>query len=286
MSETAAPVKEKRSGRSKAFTIVGIVLCVILVPILVINVTMIIKSYANPSKVPTIFGYSPMIVQSGSMEKTIMTGDLIIVKEADPSEVKGESSKGARDGTIISYFDPDLDGKVTTHRCIEVITEADGSLSFRTRGDNNPTEDFHTVPASSLVGIYQFRIPGMGDIAMWLQSTPGLIVCIAVPIVLLVGYDLIMKKRYDKSKKKDTDALLAELEELRAKAAEKDSEEKPSAESKTVEPVKTAEVSAPAEETKPAEAKVTAEKAKASPDADMARVDALIDEITNEDKNS
>jgi signal peptidase len=58
-----------------------------------------------------------------------------------------------------------------------------------------------------------------------MQSTTGLIVCVVIPIVLLVGYDIIRRRIYDKNKKKDTEALLAELQELRtAKAVGEGSE--------------------------------------------------------------
>ena len=61
---------------------------------------------------------------------------------------------------------------------------------------------------------------------MFMQTTPGLIVCVVCPIVLLVGYDVLRRRKYDKVKQQDTAALLAELEELRAKQAEqKDSQE-------------------------------------------------------------
>ena len=61
-----------------------------------------------------------------------------------------------------------------------------------------------------------------------MQSTPGLIVCIAVPVVLLGGYELLRRAKYEKGKKQDTDALLAELEELRKmkEASEKKDGEK------------------------------------------------------------
>ena len=217
---TDEPVNEKRSGRSKAFTILGIVLCVILVPILVINVTMIIKSYINPDEYPSFAGYNLMIVLSPSMEDTIMEGDLILVKNAAPEDIVGESAEGKQDGTIISFFDPDSKSNaVLTHRCVEVTTDKNGDLAFVTKGDANNSKDPSLAPATNLIGTYVTRFAGFGSVAMWLQTTPGLIVCVAVPVVLLIAYDLLMKKRYDKGKKKDTDALLAELEALRAQAA-------------------------------------------------------------------
>ena len=63
---------------------------------------------------------------------------------------------------------------------------------------------------------------------MFLQSTPGLILCIAVPIVLLVGYESLRRRKYDSTKKKDTDALLKELEELRKLKEQKEALEQQS----------------------------------------------------------
>jgi hypothetical protein len=39
---------------------------------------------------------------------------------------------------------------------------------------------------------------------------------VVIPLVLLVGYDLIRRRIYEKKNKEDTNALLQELEELRA----------------------------------------------------------------------
>jgi signal peptidase len=68
---------------------------------------------------------------------------------------------------------------------------------------------------------------------MFLQSTPGLVVCVAVPLALLIAFELIRRRKYEKSKNEDTQALLAELEALRAKQAE--SEKKQETKSETPE---------------------------------------------------
>ena len=104
------------------------------------------------------------------------------------------------------------------------IVEENGEISFRTKGDFNNTEDKDLVPAENLVGIYQSRIAGAGKIAMFMQSTAGLIICVVLPIVLLVGYDIIRRRIYEKNKQTDTNALLAELEALKAEKAAKEAE--------------------------------------------------------------
>ena len=57
---------------------------------------------------------------------------------------------------------------------------------------------------------------------MFMQTTPGLIVCVVCPVLLMVGFDMLRRKNYEKAKEQDTEALLAELEELRRLKEEKE----------------------------------------------------------------
>ena len=206
--------KEKTSTAHKILTIVGTVLCIILIPILLLNVTLIAKSYINKDEVPSIGGTLPLIVLTDSMYPKIESGDLIICRTAEADEIEVND--------IIAFFDPAGNGtSIVTHRVIEIVEE-DGEISFRTRGDNNNAEDKELVPAENLVGVYKMRIAGAGYIAMFMQSTAGLIICVLLPIILLVGYDIIRRRIHEKNNKQDTDALLAELEALRAEKAEKE----------------------------------------------------------------
>lgn len=203
--------EEKSPASHKVLTVIGMIICVILLPILIINITLIIKSYTNKDDVPKIGGYCPLIVLSGSMEPEINSGDLIICKQINADQIKV--------GDIISFFDPDSSGTaVLTHRVTE-ISEENGALSFRTKGDANNTEDRLAVPAGNLVGEYKFSISGAGNAAMFMQTTAGLIVCVVVPLILLVAYDVIRRRRFEAQTQKDTAALLAELQELKAQKA-------------------------------------------------------------------
>lgn len=203
--------------KQKLLTILGAVLCVILVPILIINLTLIVKSYTNTEEVPSIGGHFPMIVLTDSMYPEIASGDLILCVTVEPEDVKV--------GDVISFFDPMGSGTaVVTHRVLEIM-EQNGELSFRTKGDNNNAEDQVLVPQDKLVGIYRSRIPALGNVAMFMQTTPGLILCVVCPVLLLVGFDMLRRKKYEKAKQQDTDALLAELEALRALKAEKEQQE-------------------------------------------------------------
>ena len=196
----------------KSLTIIGIVLCVILIPMLLVNCTLIVKSFINKDEVPSIGGTMPLIVLTDSMYPDIKSGDIIICKKLDAEEIEV--------GDVISFYDPAENGtSVVTHKVVEIIDE-DGKLSFRTRGTNNNTDDRLPVPADKVIAEYTgVRIPAAGNIAIFMQSTAGLIICVIVPIVLFVGYDVIRRRRYEKNKGDDLESLKAELKGLEEKYA-------------------------------------------------------------------
>ena len=200
--------KTTKNAKSKVANVVGIVLCIILVPILIINCTLIIKGMINKDEVPSIGGISPMIVLTESMEPTIKAGDLIFVKKIGATEVEV--------GNIITFFDPaSKNSSVVTHEVIK-IEQSGNKLYFYTKGENNNAEDPLPVPDQNLIGIYTgTRLGGLGHIAMFMQSTLGLVVCIFVPIAAFVAYEIVRRKKHDSAKQQDIDALKAELEALK-----------------------------------------------------------------------
>lgn len=155
-----------------------------------------------------------MVVLTDSMKGTFDSGSLVICKAADPEKVQI--------GDIICFYDPAGNGTSTTiHRVTEIETDETGSVSFVTKGDANNMEDAVPVPADKLLGVYKFQIAGLGSLVLFMQTTQGLIVFVAIPVLLLVGYDMIRHRMDEKKKDSDMDALKTELEALRAEKAAK-----------------------------------------------------------------
>ena len=154
--------------------IVGAVLCCIFAVILVCNLTIIIKGVVNPKVPPSVFGITPMVVQSGSMsgnaENHIEIGDLIFTVKPETDRLKA--------GDIISYMDSNI---AVTRRIIEVQVGADGKRNFVTKGDANNAED-PAVGENVVFRLYKGRIPGLGDFAMFLQKLLGMAVFIGIPV--------------------------------------------------------------------------------------------------------
>lgn len=56
-----------KSKRHVVLTVIGVILCVIFGTMLVANITIVVKGFIDPDSPPSIFGVTPMVVQSGSM---------------------------------------------------------------------------------------------------------------------------------------------------------------------------------------------------------------------------
>ncbi len=194
----------KNETWGKALSAVGYAVCAILALVFIINVTLIVKSYTNPDKVPDFMGYKPFIVLSGSMEPAIMAGDLIVTKIVDPELVQI--------GEVISFrVESDV---VVSHRVTEIQTE--GGLAFLTKGDANVGMDATRVLPESIEGRYIWRGAGLGKLALFLQTPLGMMVFVVIPLCLFIIYDFLTRDRRRKGKSLREKELEAELAALKA----------------------------------------------------------------------
>lgn len=182
----------------KVITVLGLILFIV---IMTISITIVYKSYSEPDKIPAVFGWKPFIVLSGSMEDSIMPGDLILTKEIDTLELK--------DGDVISFRTNKY--TVITHRIINIV-EDEGERKYYTKGDNNDSADSNIVCNDQIEGIYRYRIPKLGNIAIYLQKPIGIIICIAVPLIIILMAQLADFKR-QQIEVKEKEKKQKELEE-------------------------------------------------------------------------
>ncbi|MBQ4135842.1 MAG: signal peptidase I [Clostridia bacterium] len=211
MSDVKENVKKQIPTSQKIINIVMIVVCVLLVFILLMNCILIISDMLNPNGVPRIFKRTPLIVLTESMEPDIKAGDLIICKSIEATDVKI--------GDVISYFDPEGDGStIITHKVYDIeIDDKTGNRFFRTYGINNNAKDFMPVPEENLVGIWNgARFWQLGRILLFVQSIPGILICVILPFGAFIAYEIIRRKKQDAAKQDDIDKLKAELEAMKA----------------------------------------------------------------------
>lgn len=172
-----------------------------------------------------LIGYECYNVISPSMEPEYSVGDLIYVKEVDPSTVKV--------GDVITFV-VNEDLVVGTHRVVRIDNE---KKQFITKGDTNDTEDA-PVHFNNLIGVPKFSIPKLGYVSDFIQNPPGTYITLGVGalLILLVFLpDLFGKKKKEEKEdeadpaqqsivnaiSEENERLKAELERLRAeKSAE------------------------------------------------------------------
>lgn len=175
----------------------------------------------------SVFGIRFYIVESDSMSKSdknthldvhFKKGDIVLVKEvADLTTLQA--------GDIISFTSMNNDdtyGKTLTHMIREVKTSSKGELiGFVTFGTHQDVNDQVVVEPYYVLGRYTGKLPGVGTFFKFVRSTPGYIVCILVPFLLLILYNGINVIRlFRKYRREQMEQMEAEREKIREEREE------------------------------------------------------------------
>lgn len=126
-------------------------------------------------------GYKSYLVQSGSMEPTIMTGDIVVV-QGQPEYLKND---------VVAFFSSE--GRVVTHRIISGSKEAKNTV-YITKGDANRSTDSDTTTPDKIIGKVILVIPKLGYFVAFSKSLPGLFILIFVPAFALILDELLKLK--------------------------------------------------------------------------------------------
>ena len=190
--------------------ILKISIIVILAIILILNISIMIQSKIHPDQVPSVFGYKPFVVTSGSMESSINIGDLVFVKNVNYDELKVND--------IIAF--KGKDDIVTTHRIVEEV-EVDNEKCFKTKGDNNNTIDDEVVCKGKVEGIYSGKIAKVGEFILFIQKPLGFIVMMLTILIICILIYFISNRNANKLDEEE----LKEFEEFKKAKREKQEQE-------------------------------------------------------------
>ena len=160
--------------------VISSIIYIILIPIIIFNFTLIIKSFINPNETPDFLGYKNFVIVSGS----------IFIKEVPEEEIKIKD--------IISFNE---DGLVVTHRVIDIIEE-NGVKKYKTKGDNNNAADKEMTTYDKIEGKYQFKINKFGIITEILKNSITLIVLVLIVILMALNKNRINKKKQIRKEKR------------------------------------------------------------------------------------
>ena len=115
--------------------------------------------------IPTMIGYKPFVVLSGSMEPQIKTGSIAY----NNTHVKAEDVKA---GDVIVFK---TEKTYVTHRVVSI----NENNSFTTKGDANKTEDLAPVKFENFKGKTVFSIPYLGKILNLMKSRIGIFILLS-----------------------------------------------------------------------------------------------------------
>ena len=130
---------------------------------------------------PITGNFKLMVVQSGSMEPSIKTGAVVVVKPVEKYQI----------GDVITFKDVFKTEVPVTHRIVE-IKVIEGKYHYLTKGDANDNNDPKEVSETDVVGKVLFDVPFIGYIVDGARKPLGFALLIIIPGAFII---------YDESKK-------------------------------------------------------------------------------------
>lgn len=143
----------------------------------------LVKNIKSGETKPPLLG--AYVIISPSMVPTIKVEDAIIILREEPEQLKV--------GDIITFnsSDPRYSGLTITHRIVGIEKSKDENLLFRTKGDNNNSEDTALVSSDNIYGRVIMKIPKIGYIQYILTQSYGWLLLVVIPCLGIVIYDII-----------------------------------------------------------------------------------------------
>lgn len=158
--------------------VLNILFYVVLACILIFSISNIVA--AKQGKQPSLFGYSTYYIMTGSMEPTIPTGSLVIDKAGNTQDIKK--------GDVITFKDGQ---NITTHRVYEVL---DNGNEFITKGDANNIQDPVPRNRNQVLGVVEYHVPHLGDVAAFIKNNLIIIVCAIIALFAAINLLFMNKK--------------------------------------------------------------------------------------------
>ena len=131
---------------------------------------------------PVLFGMKSFAVLSGSMEPVLSTGDIVVEEPVRANAV--------RVGDIVTFNDPDHQGRRITHRVRSAHVER-GRARFVTKGDANDSTESWETDATGQVGRVTYRIPLIGYGIARLNGPAAKVFLVMIPALLLAMLELV-----------------------------------------------------------------------------------------------
>ena len=152
--------------------------------------------------------YPFAVVNGNSMYPRLQNGDIVIYSATNAAHIPNGTiivfvQSGTSDSVINSLIRP-----VLVHRVIGEEIQADGTVLYETKGDNNDANDPFLTSPKNVLGVVIYTVPKVGLAILFLQSSQGLIAVVGIiSLCYLSFYD---SKRRDVNNKEKLLGALAE----------------------------------------------------------------------------
>ena len=166
----------------------------ILIVLFIIN---LILSFEENTHILGIYMFN---IISESMEPTLEVNDVVVVKKCAPDEFKEKD--------IITFQQEE---RIISHRILD-ITEEEGTIKFKTKGDNNEIPDPDKVEVGQVYGKVLFKINKIGKVISYIQNVRGVINIVIFAVIVFILVSLrdkqknsrkMKRKKYEIKKKRD-----------------------------------------------------------------------------------
>lgn len=146
-----------------------------------------------PNLSSSVFPYRFYHVLTNSMEPTIKTNSLVLVKGYD------DSVSLEKDDIIVFWATRFGERIVIMHRFSHTETNEEGQTIYRTHPEGSDALDVYETKAEDLLGVYLFHIPYIGKFALFVKSGFGLLWVFQIAAILLTR-KLILARWEEKQK--------------------------------------------------------------------------------------
>lgn len=148
--------------------------------LVIIGIT-VLGAYIVASNFSLFGGYQSLLVQSGSMEPSIMTGDIIVIQSQPDYQIND----------VVTF--KNNSNLVVTHRIIEIQNNEE--KRYMTKGDANRSEDEDVISKSQIIGKVVFVAPKLGYFVSFTKTLPGLIMLVLIPAIIYILDELLKIRR-------------------------------------------------------------------------------------------
>ena len=187
---TIDKIERKKKRTITLIKIFNVVILLIIVPILIYNITLIIKYIQNPKETPDFLRFKTYEIVSRSMEDTINKNDIIVVKKVDKNEIN--------ENDIISF---DNGNEIITHRIVD-IENINGQTLYTTKGDNNRFADDEKISFEQIEGKYVFKLSKLGYLMNFLKNRYFLIILFIILIFCFIHIINVKKRIKNREEKR------------------------------------------------------------------------------------